>query len=319
MIGLGLIGGSTLRALDAAGHRVWGATASASDAAAATADGYDVGTELVPALQRAAQEDALIVLAVPLPALDTVLPHVTEYAPNCLFTDVTSVQGPAREAVARHASLSRYVGGHPMAGTAGSGWGAGRPDLFSGAAWALTVDTETDGMAWGRVASTVLDTGAVVVPLTSVTHDEVTARISHLPHLFAATLASIGADGGPLATLLAAGSFTDATRVAATNPDLVRAMTEGNHEALLPVLDEALGRLGAARGALASTGSLAALVHTGHTDLQRMGENHSNPRTTVRIDLTASTAHEGLIHVGEQGGSITAVSEGLAVGHVPQR
>jgi prephenate dehydrogenase len=42
VIGLGLIGGSVLRAAAEAGRQVWGASAAERDAAAAVADGFQV-------------------------------------------------------------------------------------------------------------------------------------------------------------------------------------------------------------------------------------------------------------------------------------
>ena len=56
----------------------------------------------------------------------------------------------------------------------------------------------------------------------------------------------------PLAFALAAGSFRDGTRVAATAPDLVRAMCEANADQLLPVLDRTLEQLNDARDALSA-------------------------------------------------------------------
>ncbi len=46
-------------------------------------------------------------------------------------------------------------------------------------------------------------------------------------------------------------------------------MCEGNRDALLGAVDAALGRLGAMRGALASTGGLAKTVEAGHAARQR--------------------------------------------------
>jgi prephenate dehydrogenase len=166
------------------------------------------------------------------------------------------------------------------------------------------------------VAQLVLDIGAHVVPLPAESHDEAVARISHLPHLFAAILATIGAQGGPLAMSLAAGSYRDGTRVAASNPQLVRAMTEGNRDALLPIVDEALGRLGAARGSLASTGGLAATINAGHEGAQALAASLDAERAGVRISLAAPDARDGLIALGERGGRITALSDGIATGEV---
>src|SRR5207248_771428 len=123
-------------------------------------------------------------------------------------------------------------------------------------------------------------------------------------------------DGGHGARSLAAGSYRDGTRVAGSSPALVRAMTEGNRDALLPVLDEALGRLGAARGSLASTGGLAATINAGHEGAQTYASSQDVEHAGVQISLAAPDAREGLIALGERGGRITAVSDGVATGEV---
>lgn len=318
VIGLGLIGGSLLRASAASGRTTWGAAASEVDADAASRAGYDVTTDAEAALHRAAAADALVVLAVPLPAVENLLRLVAQHAAHCLLTDVVSVKGPMLEAVRRRAPYTRYVGGHPMTGTAESGWLAGEESLFQDAAWVVCVEEDTDLEAWAEVTRLVLDVGSFAVPLPADSHDETVARISHLPHLLAAILATIGAQGGPLAMSLAAGSYRDGTRVAGTAPELVRAMTEGNREALLPIVDEALGRLGAARGSLASTGGLAATINAGHEGALALSAAHDAARSGVRITLSSSGARDGLIALGERGGRITSLSleEGIAVGEV---
>lgn len=314
MIGLGLIGGSLLRAASAAGRAVWGATVSGADAAAATGDGFDASTDVAGALRRAAEADALVVIAVPLTELDDVLRQVRDAAPGCLLTDVTSVKSPVLEAVRRHVPKARFAGGHPMAGTTESGWGASEESLFSGAAWVVCVEEDTDLAAWAEVAGLALDIGAHVVPLPADAHDEAAARISHLPHLLAAVLATVGAQGGPATLALAAGSYTDGTRVAGTRPELVRAMTEGNRAALLPVLDEALGRLGAMRGSLASTGGLAATITAGNEAAQEFARFRAAAPSGVRVKLSAPDARDGLCALGERGGRITAITDGIAIG-----
>jgi prephenate dehydrogenase len=308
-----LIGGSVLRAAAAAGRDVWGATASAEDAAAAGAAGFtvvDIGT----ALERAAALDALVVLAVPLPAVPEVLRAIAATAPACRLTDVTSVKRPVADAVRRGAPEARYVGGHPMAGTSASGWTAGSAELFRDAAWVISTEDDADLEVWADAARLALDCGAHVVPAGIAEHDDAVARISHLPHLLAAVLAAVGADGGPLALSLAAGSFADGTRVAGSNPDLVRAMCEGNRAALLPALDDALGRLGAARGSLASTGGLAATITAGHRARTALTELRAAPAEPVKIALTDLA---DLRDLGRQGGRIIAVAEGVATGMLP--
>lgn len=311
VVGLGLIGGSVLRAAAAAGCAAWGATASATDAEAARQDGYDV-VGLAEALDRAHAQDALVVVAVPLPAVEEVLRALPA---GVRLTDVVSVKGPVADLVERVAPHARYVGGHPMAGAAASGWAAGNGDLFEDAAWVVTAEDEADPDVLTDVIDLALAAKAHVVPTSAAEHDAAVARISHLPHLLAAVLASVGADGGPLALSLAAGSFGDGTRVAGSRPELVRAMCEGNRSALLDAVDDALGRLGAARGSLASTGGLAKTIEAGHT--ARLALQDQPPLTDLTIDLTAPDARAALRRLGSRGGRIVGLNGTTARARTP--
>jgi prephenate dehydrogenase len=307
VIGLGLIGGSLLRAADAAGWKVRGTTRSAASAAAAREAGFDV-TPSISELLANAPDDALVVLAVPLPAVVDVLPVLARHAPHCRLTDVVSVKQPVATAVDRLTPSARYVGGHPMAGRSASGWAAGSATLFAGAPWVVGSDEGADPVVWAQVAQLALDCGAHVVPVGAADHDAAVARISHLPHVLASVLASVGAGGGPLALALGAGSFTDGTRVAASAPELVRAMCEGNREALLDALDDALGRLGAARGSLASTGALEATLRAGHEARQSFdAARHGAHPDTVQVDLTTPGALAHLRELAHRGARIVAL------------
>jgi prephenate dehydrogenase len=268
VLGLGLIGGSVLRAAKAAGREVFGYNRSVAGVDAARIDGFDATTSVTEVLHRAAATNALIVLAVPMPALPSMLRHVRALAPNCPLTDVTSVKVAVLQAVGAHGLLDHFVGGHPMTGTAHSGWAAGDAKLFVGAPWVISVDDHVDPSVWAEVMHLALDCGSYLVPARSAEHDAAAAAISHLPHLLAEALATTAADV-PLAFSLAAGSFRDGTRVAATAPDLVRAMCEANAGPLGSALDHAIDLLIRARDGLAATGSVAELVDSGHAARMR--------------------------------------------------
>ncbi|MBA8827439.1 prephenate dehydrogenase [Saccharopolyspora lacisalsi] len=317
VIGLGLIGGSVLRAATAAGRPGWAATASEQDATAARAEGHAVEDSVPAALRRAESEDALVVVATPLTAVREVLRQVAWHSPAAWLTDVVSVKDPVHDEVRRLLPEARYAGGHPMAGVASSGWTASTAEMFSGASWAVTLEEDTRSEAWREAAALALDCGARVVPTSAAEHDAATARISHLPHVLAAVLAAVGADGGPLAMSLAAGSFRDATRVMGSDPELVRAMTEGNREALLDAADDALGRLGAARGSLASTGSLKSTVDAGHAARGMLEElrGASRERTTVPLDSRHTLRR--LRELGDRGGRVVELTADSAVAEVP--
>jgi len=103
-----------------------------------------------------------------------------------------------------------------MAGTSRSGWDACDPTLFRDAMWMVTTADDTDADDWTAVAHLALAVSAVVVPAAPDAHDRAVAAISHVPHLMAADIAAVGAGESNLALRLAAGSFRDGTRVAAT-------------------------------------------------------------------------------------------------------
>ena len=301
VVGLGLIGSSVMRAAAAAGREVFGYNRSVDGVQAATFDGFDATENLDEALGRAADSNALIVLSVPVPALPLMLAHIRDIAPGCPLTDVTSVKGPVIEEVKSFGLLERFVGGHPMAGTAHSGWSAGNARLFAGAPWVISVDDHVDADVWTQVMHLALDCGSVVVPARSDEHDAAAATISHLPHLLAEALA-ITAGEVPLAFALAAGSFRDGTRVAATAPDLVRAMCEANADQLLPALERTLALLGQARDALAAKNPLTDLVESGHAARTRY-DNFSRPEI-VTVVIGEENWREDLAAAGRAGGVI---------------
>jgi len=307
VLGLGLIGGSVLRAAVSAGREALGYNRSAGGAQAARSDGFAATTDLTEALGWAAERTAVIVLAVPMPAVAALLPRISQRAAQCPLTDVISVKGAVLAQMRAAGLLDRYVGGHPMAGTAHSGWSAGNAELFTGAPWVVSVDDHVDAAIWAQVMHLALDCGAVVVPAKSDEHDAAVAAISHLPHLLAETMAAT-AGGVPLAFALAAGSFRDGTRVAGTTPDLVRAMCEANAAQLIPTIDRALAILHRARISLADNGSVAELVDTGHAARVRFDSFvRSEILTTV---LGAEKWREELAAAGRAGAVIRSALPG---------
>jgi prephenate dehydrogenase len=303
VLGMGLIGGSLMRA--AKPHvPVFGWSPGVGTRATAASDGFDVLDDLGAALRRAAHADALVVLAAPVTAFPALLKTINEVAPVSRLTDVAGVKSPVAVEVATIAPHARYIGSHPMTGSEHSGWAAGSADLFADRVWVTTLDEDSDIDLWAPIAGLAVTIGSRVVPCEVGAHDDAAARISHLPHLMAAALAQVGAMGGPLALSLAAGSFRDGTRVAATRPELVRAMCETNAEYLIDAMDEVLAQLGVARGSLASSGSLAKIATGG---FEARGAFERRFDGLEKVELTGSDMAEQLLSVGAVGGYVTGI------------
>lgn len=322
VIGMGLIGGSLLRALAAAGHFVTGYDLDPSTRAMAR-----TGAAQAPASARwqvcASIADAvtnadLVVVATPLTAAASVLDEIAATGFSGLVTDVVSVKEPMRELVARRLHgrvahprfrvlgeglrLAGYVGGHPMAGKETAGFAATDPNLFTGCAWVLCLEEETNLDDWLTLARLITSLQARVVPTTAEDHDRVVAAVSHVPHLLAVALAS--AIGDPLAGTLAAGSFRDGTRVASSPPELIAAMCGGNAGPVLDSLDAILAQLEEARAALASDDPIAAIrswAAPAHAARARWPYGWGEPR-----QIPATRDH--LLALGDEGGWVMAVS-----------
>jgi prephenate dehydrogenase len=289
VVGLGQLGGSLAAALVASGRPVsgWDVDPAARDAAA------DRGVTITRELS------GVVVLAVPLPAMATALDGLT-VAPDATITDLGSVKRPVLETVGG-AYGTRFVGGHPMAGTERSGHGAADPALFIGARWAVCLEPDTDLHRWLRVAEIALAVGAEVVPVTAAEHDEAVAAVSHVSHLLAAALAAAAAEVGPLALALAAGSFRDGTRVAGSDPAFVTAMVEGNAAPTATALARVEAQLARPWPELIAAGHAVATRPSGER--------------TVRAPLDRAV----LLSLGRAGGVVTRRLAAFVEGRIPQQ
>jgi prephenate dehydrogenase len=251
VVGTGLIGASIGLGLRARGWHVTGTDSAVERAEAARehgaldAVGLDADAELT-------------FVATPVSTVADAARQALEG--GGVVTDVGSVKGPIVAAV----GSSRFVGGHPMAGSEQEGLRGADPELFEGATWVLTPTETTDANAYAKVRSVVSSLGADVVAVTPERHDSLVALVSHLPHLTAATLMCLAVDGAQEdATLLrlAAGGFRDMTRVAAGHPGIWPDICAENRAAIVAALDRLLGALADMRGVVAA-GDRRGLLHT---------------------------------------------------------
>ena len=240
ILGTGLIGASIGQGLKAAGWKVAGWDPEAE--ALRIAD--EVGALSLACSDPEAVLDAspeVLVLSGP---PDAVIAAAAEVDADCLVIDVAGVKGPVLEA----ARPARFVGTHPMAGRERSGPRAASPALFRGAAWVVV----TDGAAaedLDLVGEIVGILGARVVRMTAREHDEAVSVMSHLPQVLAAVLLAEASDRTD-AMDLAAGSFRDLTRVAASDPGVWTQLLLANREPVIAALSDLGARLEFVAGAL---------------------------------------------------------------------
>lgn len=238
--GLGLIGGSFLKASERAGYAV---------------AGYHHGDR--PDLSDA---DIVIVAQPPL----AIEPWIRENAPTfkegAIVVDVCGVKSHLFAAF-REGFAERkwhFVGGHPMAGKEVGGFANATPDLFRGASMILTPYPFMGRGPLDALEAYFRSIGfAQIVIATPEHHDEMIAFTSQLCHIISSAYVreKLAADHNGYS----AGSFRDMVRVGAPDPDVWTELFMLNREKLSAVLVRYIERLEDFREAI-SAGD-AARIH----------------------------------------------------------
>ncbi len=178
----------------------------------------------------------VVFLAVPIGEIFKVAEKIKDFvAPSTVITDVGSTKGLI---VAKLEEIfsSRFVGGHPMAGSEYAGIRGADRYLFENALYVVTPTPRTDSRALAELEEIVDEIGARSFYLSPQEHDYIVATVSHLPHLLAVSLMNYAgklASNRPETLLLAAGGFRDVTRIAAGHPSIWRDIYASNREYII--------------------------------------------------------------------------------------
>ncbi len=286
-----------------------GAVASAADSAAQAVAGADI-----------------VVLAVPVSAIPGAAGEVgPAMRAGAILTDVASVKAPVVESLEQAAGPGVHViGGHPMAGSHEAGAAHASGELFVGATYLLTPTVGTDPGAYRRLHALVAAIGARPLAVDPAHHDAIVAVISHLPQLAATTLMNLAADrarsehAGLL--LLAAGGFRDATRVAASDPDLWLDICEQNRDAIVGVLDDYRERIGALRSAvdLGDATTLRRVLADARAARRALPGKETATGALVELHLPIPDRPGVLAEVTTTVGSAGVNIEDLGIDHAPE-
>lgn len=263
IIGLGLIGGSLLKAIkENTAYSCYGynRTASVLKDAAPYLDGA-----LTP--ERLPSMDIVFVCLTPRAAVDYVLGHADGFKPGAVVADICGVkkyvvdrlEGPLKERGVH------FVGCHPMAGKEVGGFKNSSAELFKGASFIITPTAASDPNAVELLSKLALELGFEAAAYASPEeHDGIIAYTSQLAHVVSS--AFIKSPRLNRHTGFSAGSFQDLTRVARLDANMWTELFMLNRECLLVELDRLVGDLNKYRAALGGSDApaLRALLEEGN-------------------------------------------------------
>lgn len=161
--------------------------------------------------------------------------------PDCVITDGGSVKGKLiAELMGKLVNPSRFVGGHPIAGTEKSGPESAFSTLYENRYTILTPTPVTSPEALRKVRLMWEGLGSKVVEMTPEGHDRALAVISHLPHVAAyALVETLGVmDPAKAFRGFAAGGFRDTTRIAGSHPEMWRDIFSMNADEVVNAIRE---------------------------------------------------------------------------------
>lgn len=196
------------------------------------ARGLKVAHAFTADVGKALQGADIVILALPVASIVAALldPHVP-WESGSLVIDVGSTKRLILEAADRRLPPMRFVGTHPMAGSEKAGLAGARPDLFTGAAFALVRGRHATSSDLRRARRLVKVLGGRAFEMDAITHDHITALTIGLPHVLALLLrnaweAERKAD--PRVSLLSGSSLKSALRVSYSDAVMVSDLIESN-------------------------------------------------------------------------------------------
>lgn len=248
IVGLGLIGGSFIKAYKKAGHKVLGFDINDEVISSIKADGM-IDEKLTPDNMK---ECDLILLTTFIRAAQAYFEENAQYIDS--HTIVIDCLG-VKEKICKIGFVLAdkygftFVGGHPMAGTQFSGFANSKEDMFVGAPMVLVPKSADDTALLSKVEELLKPAGFRVLQVsTAKEHDRMIGFTSQMPHIISnAFIKSPTADNH---ANFSAGSYKDLTRVARLNPQMWAELFLDNKQNVLDEIDFLVDKLTEYRDAL---------------------------------------------------------------------
>ena len=248
ILGPGLLGGSLAMALQqrklAKRVHVWARRSDAAKDVTARGIADLADTDIAKVIADA----TLAILATPVPFMADLADRISECPTRAdlLVTDVGSVKAPVVDKVGSVLDLAKiaFIGSHPMAGSEKAGIEAARSDLFEGAACIVTPPPSVNPTQLERIESFWGSLGCRVTRLDALDHDQIIARISHVPHLAACALSLATLRHHSEAGEIVGKGFLSSTRIASGDAELWLGILRENQSALLDPLRDLQSELG---------------------------------------------------------------------------
>lgn len=235
VVGLGVIGGSYIQALNGLGYDVYGVDCDEETLNQAKADGYIIdgfvdGHDIIE------KSDLTIICLYPSLVLNFISTH--SFKKGSIVTDVVGIKSYFLEqALSIIDKDVEYISGHPMAGREKRGYAYASKEVFFNANYIVIEHPQNkkENIEWMCRFVSQLGFKSVKI-MDPHAHDEIISYTSQLPHMIAVAL--MNSDQQKYETGKYIGdSFRDLTRIANINADLWTELFMNNQKYLLESME----------------------------------------------------------------------------------
>lgn len=201
----------------------------------------------VSSLQEAIEASDWIILAIPVNAIETILPECLDnLRPDQVVVDFGSTKESICRVADQHASRARFIAAHPIAGTEYSGPQAAFSGLFEDKVMIVCDEEKSDPEAVSGFRKLCKMIGMSTTYLKAAGHDVHLAYVSHLSHVIAFGLSNTvlkQEENDEHILDLAGSGFASTVRLAKSSPDMWTPIFLKNKGAILEGLENYLEQL----------------------------------------------------------------------------
>lgn len=245
IIGVGLIGGSMALALRENGfaQTIIGVDNNRLHAQKALERQL---VDEITTLEDAVAKANVVILAIPVDAMEHVLPQVLNVTENQIVLEAGSTKSKIINLITAHPKRKNFVATHPMWGTEYSGPEAAVHGAFRGKAVVICNRDESGAEAVDFAIAFYKMLGMHIVFMNAADHDVHAAYVSHVSHITSFALANTVLEKEREESAifeLASAGFESTVRLAKSNPAMWVPIFKQNRENVLDVLNEHISQL----------------------------------------------------------------------------
>ena len=311
IVGGGLIGTSVGLRLKASGSSV--------EMVDVNTNAMRLATDLVKG--EVISDPELIIVTVPISTNAETVVEQLNSNPKSIVCDLASVKSELLLKVKElSANSENFISLHPMAGREVSGAENARADLFEGRAWIGITDSIKNEKTKMIAQNLVQICGGTLYWLNSKEHDQLVAKLSHLPQILSTLIAGSLKEMTSEDLNLAGQGLRDVTRLASADPSLWSQILTENRKSIEPIIETMINQLESVKSCIKSSDEegVKRFIITGNEGKKQIpGKHGAKNRDYAYLSIVIDDKPGELARIFNECAKVFVNIEDLSIEHSP--